>query len=109
MPLLTQITRIWPHPRETIRRITGHDPEYGVLPLTLLAGAFSASLDLMSGAGETAVGPAVSTVLLVRSLWGLAALYVGGCLPALVGGRLGGCAASVDIRAAIASLPARAG
>lgn len=96
------ITHIWLHPRETIRHVAGHDPEYGVLPLTLLAGASSASLELMTGAGDMGPGPAVSALLFAGPLWGLAALYVGGWLLALVGGGLGGRAAAVDIRAAIA-------
>lgn len=95
---------IWMRPRETLRRIADHDPDYGVFALTILAGAALASLDV-ARRGETLDMPLAVLVVLVfiaGAVRGLATLYIEGWLLLVVGRWLGGSATGAEVRLAIA-------
>jgi hypothetical protein len=98
------IKTIWLQPRSTLRRIVANDPEYGVLLLTVLAGALLAPIEATARLGEqdSPVVLIFTLAAVAGAVKGLFALYVGGWMLSLASRWFGGSASSVDVRAAIA-------
>jgi hypothetical protein len=98
------VKTIWMHPRSTIRNIVANDSEYGVFPLTLLAGALVASVEVMGrqGDGNLPVALILALALLAGPVQAFVSLYLGGWLLSLSGRWFGGSATTAELRAAIA-------
>jgi hypothetical protein len=100
---------IWLHPRQAIRTILDHDPEYQVKILAISFGV----LQMLPGAlkMEIALMPRILGVLIGGTLGGFIGLYLFGWLYRVAGHWFGGQAESVETRAAMtwAQMPNLAG
>ena len=95
---------LWTHPRQVIREIVDHRPQYLVLPLAIAAGAFEVLNQVLFRRAAAGVpGPLILiAALALGGLLGSIGLYVFGWLYRWVGSWLGGQGSAEQMRAAIA-------
>jgi len=96
---------IWMRPRATVRHLVDNDPEYGVLPLTLLSGSLLGVLEMLDRIPGNEPGLALLffvIALLGGAVRGVFVLYLGAWVLAKASCLAGGSAPSVEVRAAVA-------
>jgi len=95
---------IWTSPRDTIRAIVKYDPEQYVIFLAAVAGVGQA-LDRASAnnmGDDSSLLVIFLFALATGSIGGIISLYISGAILSWLGGRFGGQASAVEVRAAIA-------